>query len=158
MSNFAGAQPQAKKFANQNDQSSDVQEVRENIKDLGDSIGRMASRQYERAQDVATDAIQETGDAIQRNPLTAIGIASALVSYSAWPWADVIPAPSPEDAFFEAWRPLAERTSGGCGTILTGTSPPAEAFVTWAAAPGCTGATNSSPGRRAALTAISAAW
>jgi ElaB/YqjD/DUF883 family membrane-anchored ribosome-binding protein len=34
----------------------------------------MASRQYERAQDVATDAIQETGDAIQRNPLTAIGI------------------------------------------------------------------------------------
>ena len=34
----------------------------------------MASRQYERAQDMATDAIQETGDAIQRNPLTAIGI------------------------------------------------------------------------------------
>ena len=34
----------------------------------------MASRQYERAQDVATDAIQETGHAIQRNPLTAIGI------------------------------------------------------------------------------------
>ncbi|MGA6941902.1 MAG: hypothetical protein WBZ27_07780, partial [Pseudolabrys sp.] len=50
------------------------QEVRENIKDLGDSVGHMASRQYERAQDVATDAIQETGDAIQRNPLTAIGI------------------------------------------------------------------------------------
>ena len=34
----------------------------------------MASRQYERAQDVATDAFQETGDAIQRNPLTAIGV------------------------------------------------------------------------------------
>ena len=34
----------------------------------------MASRQYERAQDLATDPIQETGDAIQRNPLTAIGI------------------------------------------------------------------------------------
>ena len=74
MSNFAGAQTQAKKFTNQNDQSSDVQEVRENIKDLGDSVGHMASRQYERAQDMATDAIQETGDAIQRNPLTAIGI------------------------------------------------------------------------------------
>ena len=41
---------------------------------LGDSVGHMASRQYERAQDVATDAIQETGDAIQRNPLSAIGI------------------------------------------------------------------------------------
>jgi ElaB/YqjD/DUF883 family membrane-anchored ribosome-binding protein len=74
MTNIAGAQTQAKKFANQNDLSSDVQEVRENIKDLGDSVGHMASRQYERAQDVATDAIQGTGDAIQHNPLTAIGI------------------------------------------------------------------------------------
>ena len=74
MTNLAGAQEQAKKFANQNDLSSDVQEVRENFKDLGDSVGHMASRQYERAQDTATDAIQETGDAIQRNPLTAIGI------------------------------------------------------------------------------------
>ena len=74
MTNLAGAQTQAKRFANQNELSSDVQEVRENIKDLGDSVGHMASRQYERAQDVATDAFQETGDAIQRNPLTAIGI------------------------------------------------------------------------------------
>ena len=74
MTNVAGAQTQAKKFANKNDPSSDVREVRENIKDLGDSAGHMASRQYERAQDMATDAIQETGDAIQRNPLTAIGI------------------------------------------------------------------------------------
>jgi ElaB/YqjD/DUF883 family membrane-anchored ribosome-binding protein len=72
--NFAGAQTHAKKFANQNELSSDVQEIRENIMDLGDSVGHMASRQYERAQDVATDAIQETGDAIQRNPLAAIGI------------------------------------------------------------------------------------
>jgi ElaB/YqjD/DUF883 family membrane-anchored ribosome-binding protein len=74
MTNIAGARTQAKKFANQSDLSSDAQEVRENIKDLGDSVGHMASRQYERAQDMATDAIQETGDTIQRNPLTAIGI------------------------------------------------------------------------------------
>jgi ElaB/YqjD/DUF883 family membrane-anchored ribosome-binding protein len=74
MTNFAGAQTHAKKFANQNEPSSDAQEVREKVKDLGDSVGHMASRQYERAQDVATDAIQETGDAIQRNPLAAIGI------------------------------------------------------------------------------------
>ena len=74
MTYFAGAQTQAKKFTNQNYLSSDAQEVRENIKDLGDSVGHMASRQYERAQDMATDAIQETGDAIQRNPLTAIAI------------------------------------------------------------------------------------
>ena len=74
MTNFAGAQTHAKKFANQNELSSDAQEVREKVKDLGDSVGHMASRQYERAQDVATDAIQETGDVIQRNPLAAIGI------------------------------------------------------------------------------------
>lgn len=74
MTDFASAQTQAKKFTNRNDLSSDAQEVRESIKDLGDSVGHMASRQYERAQDMATDAIQETGDAIQRNPLTAIGI------------------------------------------------------------------------------------
>jgi ElaB/YqjD/DUF883 family membrane-anchored ribosome-binding protein len=74
MTNFAGAQTHAKKFGNQNELSSDAQEVREKVKDLGDSVGHMASRQYERAQDVATDAIQETGDAIQRNPLAAIGI------------------------------------------------------------------------------------
>lgn len=78
MTHFTGAQTQTKKFTNQftnqNDLSSDVQEVRENIKDLGDSVGHMASRQYERAQDMATDAIQETGDAIQHNPLTAIAI------------------------------------------------------------------------------------
>jgi ElaB/YqjD/DUF883 family membrane-anchored ribosome-binding protein len=74
MTNLAGAQTQAKRFVNQNELSSDVQEVRENIKDLGDSVGHMASRQYERAHYVATDAIQETGDAIQRNPFTGIGI------------------------------------------------------------------------------------
>jgi ElaB/YqjD/DUF883 family membrane-anchored ribosome-binding protein len=74
MANFAGVQTQAKEFANQNNLSSGVEEVRENIKDLGDSVGHMASRQHERAQHMATDAIQETGDAIQRNPLNAIGI------------------------------------------------------------------------------------
>ena len=74
MTNFAGAQTHAKKFANQNELSSDAQEVREKVKDLGDSVGHMASRQYERAQDMATDAIQETGDVIPRNPLAAIGI------------------------------------------------------------------------------------
>jgi ElaB/YqjD/DUF883 family membrane-anchored ribosome-binding protein len=74
MTNFAGAQTQPKKFTNQNNLLSDVQEVGTNIKDLGDSVGHMASRQYERAHDMATDAMQETGDVIQRYPLTAIGI------------------------------------------------------------------------------------
>ena len=75
MTNFAGATARRRKNSpTKMTYRRTFNEVRENIKDLGDSVGHMASRQYERAQDVATDAIQETGDAIQRNPLTAIGI------------------------------------------------------------------------------------
>ena len=74
MSNVAGAQAQAKKFANQNHDSSDVQEIRDNIKDLGSSVGDMATRQYERAQGTVTDSLQEAGNAVRRNPLTAIGM------------------------------------------------------------------------------------
>jgi len=53
---------------------SDVDDLREGISDLGSSVGDMANRQYLRAQDIATDALDDTSDAIQRNPLTAIGI------------------------------------------------------------------------------------
>lgn len=74
MSNVAGAQARARKFARQNDASSDVQEIRDNINDLGSSVGDMATRQYERAHDAVTDSLRATGSAIQRNPLTAIGI------------------------------------------------------------------------------------
>jgi ElaB/YqjD/DUF883 family membrane-anchored ribosome-binding protein len=70
MGNVAGAQAQAKKFADQNF-SSDAEEIRDAIKDLGSSIGDMATRQYERAQDTV---LQEAGNAVRRNPLTAIGM------------------------------------------------------------------------------------
>jgi ElaB/YqjD/DUF883 family membrane-anchored ribosome-binding protein len=73
MTNVAGAYARAKDVADKDDKS-DVQQLRDNIKDLGDQLGHLASRQYERGQDIATDAIQETGDAIRRNPLVAIGI------------------------------------------------------------------------------------
>ena len=72
MSNtVGGAQAHANKSAQK---SSDVDDLREGISDLGSSVGDMANRQYQRAQDVATDALDDTSDAIQRNPLTAIGI------------------------------------------------------------------------------------
>jgi ElaB/YqjD/DUF883 family membrane-anchored ribosome-binding protein len=48
--------------------------IRENMSDLSSSAGNMASRQYQRAQDMATDALDDTSHAIQRNPLTAMGI------------------------------------------------------------------------------------
>jgi ElaB/YqjD/DUF883 family membrane-anchored ribosome-binding protein len=53
---------------------SDAERVQDNVKDLGEHVGQMASRQYEQAHDMAADAIRETGDAIQRNPLASIGI------------------------------------------------------------------------------------
>lgn len=74
MGNVAGAQAQAKKFADQNFVSSNSGEIRDAIKDLGSSVGDMATRQYERAQDTVTDSFQEAGSAVRRNPLTAIGI------------------------------------------------------------------------------------
>jgi ElaB/YqjD/DUF883 family membrane-anchored ribosome-binding protein len=74
MNDAAGAEARAKKFTHQNHQSSDVQEIRDNIKDLGASVGDMATRQYERAQDAVSDTLQEAGISIRRNPLTAIGI------------------------------------------------------------------------------------
>jgi ElaB/YqjD/DUF883 family membrane-anchored ribosome-binding protein len=74
MSNIGGgAQAHANK-AGPTEKSSDADDLRESVSDLGSSVGDMATRQYQRAQDMATDALDDTSDAIQRNPLTAIGI------------------------------------------------------------------------------------
>lgn len=54
--------------------SSDVDDLRQSIADLNSTVGDIADRQYQRAQDVATDALDDASVAIQRNPLTAIGI------------------------------------------------------------------------------------
>ena len=76
MTNVADARAAVRKVANQADESdlsSEAQEAKENIRDLGKTVGRMANRQYGRAQDVATDMVHATEGAIQRNPLAAIG-------------------------------------------------------------------------------------
>jgi ElaB/YqjD/DUF883 family membrane-anchored ribosome-binding protein len=70
----------AKKVANQKEEadlSSDTR-VKENVEDLGNTLGNTASREYERVQDVAKDVVQETGEAIRRNPLVAIATALGL--------------------------------------------------------------------------------
>ena len=59
MSNVAGAQAQANRHAGRN--TSDIDELRDNIADIASSVGDMASYQYEQAYDVATDAVEETG-------------------------------------------------------------------------------------------------
>ena len=73
MSNTPGAQAQASKHAGRN-RPSDIDELRGNIADIAGSVGDMASRQYEQAYDVATDAVEETGQIIRRNPLASIGV------------------------------------------------------------------------------------
>ena len=75
MSNVAGAQAQAKRFSHP---TPDVEDIRDNIQDLGNSVGDMATRQYERAHDTVSDALRETSGAIQRNSLAAIGIGLGL--------------------------------------------------------------------------------
>jgi ElaB/YqjD/DUF883 family membrane-anchored ribosome-binding protein len=67
MSNVSGAQGASIRKHTE----SDMQNARKNIQDL---VGDMASRQYERAQDAASDVLQETVGAIRRNPIAAIGI------------------------------------------------------------------------------------
>ena len=68
MSNTPGAQAQANKHAARN-RPSYINELRDNIGDIAGNVGDMASRQYEQAYDVATDAVQ----IISRNPLGSIG-------------------------------------------------------------------------------------
>jgi hypothetical protein len=44
------------------------------VSDFVGDVGRMAGKQYGRAQDMAVDAFDETYDAIRRNPLLTLGI------------------------------------------------------------------------------------
>ena len=48
--------------------------IGEEVSDFAGDVGRMASKQYGRAQDMAVDAFDETYDAIRRNPLLTLGI------------------------------------------------------------------------------------
>ena len=48
------------------------------VGDYARNASRMASKQFDRAQDVAIDAYDETEAAIRRNPLTAVAIALGI--------------------------------------------------------------------------------
>jgi hypothetical protein len=56
MSNSPGAQAQANTHASRNSPS-DIDELRDNAAAVAGSVGDMASHQYERAYEVATDAV-----------------------------------------------------------------------------------------------------
>ena len=73
MSNIPGAQAQAGTHAFGNNPS-DIDELRDNVAAVAGSVGDMASHQYEQAHEVATDAVEETGQIIRSNPLGSIGV------------------------------------------------------------------------------------
>jgi ElaB/YqjD/DUF883 family membrane-anchored ribosome-binding protein len=52
--------------------------IGEEVSDFAGDVGRMASKQYGRAQDMAVDALDETHAAIKSNPLLSIAIALGI--------------------------------------------------------------------------------
>ena len=52
--------------------------IGEQVGDFAGDVGRMASKQYGRAQDMAVDAFDDAHTLIKGNPLTAIAIALGI--------------------------------------------------------------------------------
>jgi ElaB/YqjD/DUF883 family membrane-anchored ribosome-binding protein len=64
--------PEAQELANQ------IDAIRADLQNLTSTVGRIASKQVNRAQDKALDAANEAEAAIRRNPLSAVAIAVGL--------------------------------------------------------------------------------
>jgi ElaB/YqjD/DUF883 family membrane-anchored ribosome-binding protein len=52
--------------------------IGEEVSDFAGDVGRVASKQYGRAQDMAVDAFDDAHTAIKGNPLTAVAIALGI--------------------------------------------------------------------------------
>jgi ElaB/YqjD/DUF883 family membrane-anchored ribosome-binding protein len=52
--------------------------IGDEVSDFAGDVGRMARKQYDRAQDVAVDAFDDTYAAMRRNPLLTLGIALGI--------------------------------------------------------------------------------
>ncbi|MGH7486202.1 MAG: hypothetical protein ACREMY_11480 [bacterium] len=64
--------PEAQELANQ------IDAIRADLQNLTSTVGRIANKQINRAQDKAVDAANEAEAAIKRNPLSAVAIAVGL--------------------------------------------------------------------------------
>jgi len=64
--------PDKKELANQ------IDAIRADIESLTSTVGRMANKQLNRAQDKATETANQTEEAIRQNPLSAVAIAVGL--------------------------------------------------------------------------------
>lgn len=64
--------PEAQELANQ------IDAIRADLQNLSSTVGRIANKQINRAQDKAVDAANEAEAVIRRNPLSAVAIAVGL--------------------------------------------------------------------------------
>ena len=52
--------------------------IGEDVSDFASDVSRKAGKQFDRAQDMAVDAMQDAGDAMRRYPISTIAIAAGL--------------------------------------------------------------------------------
>jgi ElaB/YqjD/DUF883 family membrane-anchored ribosome-binding protein len=79
MANVSGTQAKTNKPAGKKAElASDLQELKKSAEDLTSTVGNVASRQYEHAQDVAKDTVHRSEEVIRRNPFSAILTALGL--------------------------------------------------------------------------------
>jgi ElaB/YqjD/DUF883 family membrane-anchored ribosome-binding protein len=52
--------------------------IGEEVSDFASDVSRKAGKQFDRAQDMAVDAMQDAGDAMRRYPLSTIAVAAGL--------------------------------------------------------------------------------
>jgi ElaB/YqjD/DUF883 family membrane-anchored ribosome-binding protein len=64
--------PEAQELANQ------IDAIRADLQNLTATVGRIANKQVNRAQEKAVDVAKEAEETIRRNPLSAIAIAVGL--------------------------------------------------------------------------------
>jgi ElaB/YqjD/DUF883 family membrane-anchored ribosome-binding protein len=60
------------------DLANQIEAIRADLQNLTSMVGRMASKQVNRARDKAMDTAHEAEEAIRRNPLQAVAIAVGL--------------------------------------------------------------------------------
>jgi ElaB/YqjD/DUF883 family membrane-anchored ribosome-binding protein len=64
--------------ANPEDLASQIEAIRADLHNLTSTVGRVASRQMSRAQEMALDTARDAEDSIRRDPFTAVAIAAGL--------------------------------------------------------------------------------
>ena len=73
-----GAKRPADASRDSDDLANQIDAIRADIQSLTSTVGRIASKQVNRAQDKAMETAYEAEEAIRRNPLQAVAIAVGL--------------------------------------------------------------------------------